>query len=385
MRYFLYLLFFWAVFFPYIQIFPIETDVQPNALLLSIALFFTVKKKLNFVEVLILLVFFVAVLVLAISDINFLTARSFFNYASLFLISFVSFRVLKSNLINFENFLKVVILIWFIVSAIQSLFFKEFLNFLLPSSRTTEDRGVVGLATEPTFLGIIFIFFILFMLHIDMKNKKIYIALCVIGIIFFAKSSMGFLFLAILYFIYFITHATFKKLLIFAGITFFSFYTILNLNIGRVTFLLGRVLQNPSDIFFYDASLNDRFYHIYISLQGFFENFFLPHGYSAWIAYAMSTINGNSNIISFSLGGRIMSGYGAAFFELGFVAITIPIALIFSLYRLYSNNLKDFILHSFFINMIMFSAIPLSFPLFSFYIGFLNFLAWQKNRIQIFN
>ena len=203
MRYFLYLLFFWAVFFPYIQIFPIETDVQPNALLLSIALFFTVKKKLNFVEVLILLVFFVAVLVLAISDINFLTARSFFNYASLFLISFVSFRVLKSNLINFENFLKVVILIWFIVSAIQSLFFKEFLNFLLPSSRTTEDRGVVGLATEPTFLGIIFIFFTLFMLHIDMKNKKIYIALCVIGIIFFAKSSMGFLFLAILYFIYF--------------------------------------------------------------------------------------------------------------------------------------------------------------------------------------
>jgi hypothetical protein len=374
-------LFLFFVFFPYIKIIDLGTDMQPYAVLIGCLLLPFYKKKVLYSEVLIIITFSSSILILILSELNFLSLRSLFNYCSLLIISLVTFRVLRSKLINFNLFLKVCISIWFAVALIQNYIYREFLTFIISGARTTEDRGVSGLASEPSFLGIVFVFFILFLLHIKMSHKKIFIVLCVIGVFLLAKSSMAVLFLAVLLGIYLLTHFSFKLSCAVFLLVVLSIITISNLEESRLFYLLDSVINNPYILLFVDPSINDRFFHIFFSMKGFFYSYMFPHGYSEWLPYVNYQLSVYSNFVIaewFSLNGRIMSGYGAAFYELGFFAFLIPVALLKVLYDLYSNNISLFIFHFLFINIIMFSAIPIGFTFFGFYLGFLNYLNWAR-------
>ena len=79
-----------------------------------------------------------------------------------------------------------------------------------------------------------------------------------------------------------------------------------------------------------------------------------------------------------------MSGYGAAFFELGFVALLVPVTTFYLLFSLYKKDLKKFLFFFIYVNTIMFSAIPIGFSLFSIYIGFLGYLS-NKELIKKVN
>jgi hypothetical protein len=116
-----------------------------------------------------------------------------------------------------------------------------------------------------------------------------------------------------------------------------------------------------------------------------FDNYFFPNGYQSWNIYVSEQLPKYSDVVIvewFSVGGRIMSGYGAAFFELGIVAIFIPVAMFGLLYSIYRNDAKKLMFFFLFVNAIMFSAIPIGFSLFGFYLGFLGYLSWNKRRIR---
>lgn len=376
-------LFLFFVFFPYIQIINLGTDMQPYAVLIGALLLPFYKKKVTWSETLIIVIFSSSFLILMISELNILVVRSLFNYFSLLIVSFMAFRILRSKLINFDFFLKACIAIWFVVALIQSYISREFLTFIVSGARTTENRGVTGLAPEPTFLGIVFVFFILYLLHIDTRHKKKFIILCVIGIVLLAKSSMAVLFLAVLLFLYLLTHLSVKLIFAVFLLVVLTPVVISNFEGSRLLYLFESVLDDPASLLFVDASINDRFFHIFFSMKGFLYNYTLPHGYSEWLPYVEYQISEYSNFVIvewFSLGGRIMSGYGAAFYELGFFAFLIPIALFKVLYGLYSNNIRLFIFHFLFINIVMFSAVPIGFSLFAFYLGFLNYLNWDRRH-----
>jgi hypothetical protein len=377
----LYFLFLFFVFFPYIEIIELGTDMQPYAVLVGALLLPFYKKKVTWSEALIIVIFSSSFLLLLIGELNILTVRSLFNYCSLLIVSFVTFRILRSKIINFDFFLKACIAIWFVVALIQSYISREFLTFIVSSTRTTENRGVTGLAPEPTFLGIVFVFFILYLLHIDTRHKKKFIILCVIGIVLLAESSMAVLFLAVLLFLYLLTHLSAKLIFAVFLLAVLTPVVISNFEGSRLLYLLKSLIDDPASLLFVDASINDRFFHIFFSMKGFLYNYMFPHGYSEWLPYAEYQMSEYSNFVIvewFSLGGRIMSGYGAAFYELGFFAFLIPIALLNVLYGLYSNNIRLFIFHFLFINIIMFSAVPIGFSLFAFYLGFLNYLNWDR-------
>jgi hypothetical protein len=359
--------------------------MQPYGLMLAFFLFFLFEKKLSLSELLLGLVFLSSVLFLLVGTIDFTALRSFFNYSSLFFISYVSYKVLKSQRINFEFFLKFSIVIWFSVSALQVILDKSFLTFLVSRGLTTEGRGVTGLSPEPTFLGIVFIFFILYLLHTNFKHKKIFIAVCVIGIVFLAKSSMALLFLSLLIGLWGLTQFSLKSILItipsllFAPLLISEFFKD-----TRMGYVVTQIINEPSNLLRLDESINDRFSHVFFSLKGFFENFLIGHGYNSWESYVTHQVQLYQSLVVVewvSLGGRIMSGYGAAFFELGFLALLIPMVLFYLLFKLYSKKPKLFLFHFLFINMIMFSAIPLGFSLFAFYIGLLQYLVWKKNHV----
>jgi hypothetical protein len=383
-RKFLYLLFFIFCFFPYVTFVNLGTDMQPYSLIIAFILLFLFRIRFNSTQLTIAFVFLISVIIFIISGITFSSFRSLFNYSSLFFVSYVSLHVLKTERLNFEKILKISILIWFVVGLIQTLYDRTFLTFLISGSRTTENRGVTGLAPEPTFYGIVFIFFLIFLLHAQYKHKKLLIFACIVGIIFLAKSTMAFLFLAILYFVYLLTHGKIKYILL--GFLLFWILPVLMLEIlpsTRLSYLVSKIIENPRLLVLIDASINDRFFHLFFSLKGWISNYMIPNGYLTWNSYVLSQLPFYSDFVilkSFSKGDRIMSGYGAAFFELGFFAFLIPITLGTLLFSIYENDLKKFFFFFIFVNTIMFSAIPIGFSFFAVYLGFLGYLSSKSQN-----
>lgn len=360
--------------------------MQPYSLILAVILFISFKKNLLPSQLYIAIIFLLSVLVFLVSGFSFTSFRSLFNYTALFFISYSSFKTLKTGRFGFQIFLKTAIVIWFLVSLIQAIYNKHFLTFLVNSSRTTIDRGVTGLAPEPTFNGIIFLFFLLFLFHENFPKGKIFKLICIFSIVFLAKSAMALMLLLILYFYYILTHFKFKYLF-FAVIGFlgFSFYSTQISSSSRIFSITMNLLQDPLSLLRLDASVNDRVFHVFFSIKGLFDNNLLPNGFLRWNDYAASQIYFYRDWVIiewFSMGGRIMSGYGSAFFELGIFALLVPIASARLLYGIYRNDLRKFFLFFFFINTIMFAAIPLGFSLFAFYIGFLSFKNWTLKRSQ---
>ena len=383
----IYFLFFFFVFYPYISFVDIGTDMQPYSIILAAVIFFMFRVRLTYNQLFIALIFLYSFFVLLTSGLSFTSFRSFFNYSSLFFISYATFKVLREERLNFELFLKSSIIIWLLVGMVQTLYSRTFLNFIISGSRTTDSRGVVGLAPEPTFYGIVLIFFIIFLLHMEVKNKKFYILSCITGIVFFAQSSMAVLFLLIMSFFYLLTHFKFKYLVFFVVSLFLVPALLVDLlPTTRLSFLINKILEEPEALILIDASINDRFFHVFFSLKGMFDNYLFPNGFQSWNIYVSEQLPQYSDVVIvewFSVGGRIMSGYGAAFFELGFIAVFIPVAMFGLLYSIYRNNVKKLMFFFLFVNAIMFSAIPIGFSLFGFYLGFLGYLSWKKTRIRV--
>jgi hypothetical protein len=370
--------FFIFVFYPYLTIYDFGSDMQPWALLVGVFYLIKYQFSLNRIDIILATLMIYSVSLLLISNIDFQSVRSIFNYVNLFVCAFTTYKILNSKQIIFESFVKISIIVWLLVGILQIIFNKTLFSFLLPSMRTTEDRGVTSLATEPTFFGIILIFYIIIMTHLNFKNRNIYIISCVMGIIFLAQSSMVIVFIMIILFYYFITHLSIKSLLMGLG-ALYSAYIIVQqiMQESRIFNLTKLVFDNPMSLLLLDASVNDRFFHIYFSFKGSFDNYFIPNGYSKWSQYAMMEIDRYSIFVEkewFSINGRIMSGYGALFFELGIFAIFIPLMLTVLLWGLYNKKLKKFFFYSLTLNTIMLSSIPVGLTVFGFYIGFLNYL-----------
>lgn len=379
-----YLVFFAFVFFPYVSFFEIGADTQPYSTVFSIILFFAFRCNFSRLDLLTGLTMVIAIFLIAASGLNFNILRSVYNYVALFFVSYISFKILKSQAFDFGLILKAVIFIWLAVGFLQKFYDPSFLNFLISGARTTDNRGVVGLAPEPTFYGIVLIFFILFLLHLNTGGKIFYIGLCVFGVVFLAQSSMAVLFLLIFLFYAAITHFRVRYALMLVFLLLFGLPLLAELTAGsRLSDLLRVALSQPSVLLLDDASANDRFFHIYFSLKGFFDNYLLPGGYSDWIPYAESQIVEYSNFVIaewFSIGGRIMSGYGSVLFELGIFGLLVVASPVYLLLRLYGGDLKKAVLYGLFVSTVMLSAIPIGFSLFAFYLGLLNYLAWVRNN-----
>lgn len=385
----LYLAFIFFIFFPYVSFFDTGTDLQPWGMLIAGMLFLTFRIYFTKVDLVFGVIMAISILLIFIGDLNYTAIRSVSGYVSLFLISYTSFRVLRTQRLDVNKIIKISAITWVAVGFVQITVDKSFLSFLLPAFRTTDSRGVVGLAPEPSFYGIVLLFFILYLSHSNASNRTNYIALCSAGIIFLSQSSMVVLMLLMFLLLLAIIYLRFKYIISMLLIVTFVPALVSAIEVDtRIFSLISMVASDPIQLLAVDASVNDRFYHILFSVKGAFDGYLLPHGYSSWIAYAEKQIDIYSNIVIvewFSLGGRIMSGYGSAFFELGIFAIMIPIVLTRLYWDLYRYDLKKFYFYAIAVNVVMMTAIPIGFTLFAFYIAFLRFLVWQgqSNRFQL--
>jgi len=369
-------------FFPYVTFYSFGTDIQPWSILtifvMSLIVFYH-NTKIDKLLVFLFLPFLYALFLLPIAVDYTAAIRSLLGYLTIVLVPFIFYLILVKHYVLFIKILKFATIIYFIVGLIQILFYDEFMSFLLHRNSTTDSRGVTSLAVEPTFYGIVCLFLILLFLTLEIKDKKKYIYLLLVQIVFLAQSSMSILFLLIFYFYYFLFKVSIKTIiLVLFGISAMILF-LYNMDLAshniRIFQLINIFLSEPSNIFIADASINDRVSSIYFSFKGFIDNNFIANGFGTYSQYLNSELPKQNTFWWVSKSNRIMSFYGSILFEIGFIGFVIPFVYSIIIFRAYKYQISSALLYFFFLNTILLSAIPLSFPFVGIYMAVLLYKA----------
>lgn len=374
-------LFMAAVFFPYVRVLPIGSDVQPAALLLAIGVALASRTG-RFPRTIapLFAVMLAAVLIACVTGINGLAVRGLANYFSLFIIAFATYSALVTGHGLSRRFVATVVWLWFSVGLVQTLLARSFLTQLLSNVRTTDIRGVVGLAPEPTAYGIHCL--ILLILVTDMfggRQRRRLSAALIVQIVLFARSSMAIMFLLIWGLLYIATHYSARRVLI-GGASVLGVALIATPVVAhwagevkgvRAIALLHLVVTSPALILVRDQSVSDRVAAIVFSLIGAVQNFLIPHGFTSWSAFVKEIGPSLIRYIPYyTAGDRIMSGYGAALYELGAFGLLIPIVVTRSISFRYWYDRRRFLTVAVVLNLLLLTAIPLAYPPIAFLIGY---------------
>jgi hypothetical protein len=149
--------------------------------------------------------------------------------------------------------------------------------------------------------------------------------------------------------------------------------------------LLLILLENPESFLILDASVNERFIHVFFPLYGFLKDIGLPHGYGMFPDFMANCMNAeqfqhliSDYVLERESPTRIMSGLGSLFYELGFFGFLLIGALADSVCQLVTGKQRIILL--FVLMAILLNAIPFSNPLIPFLIGNMIYLGYEKRK-----
>lgn len=384
-------------FFPFLSLFRLPTDTQPNALLFSIPiLLVSLRKKFPSYYLLAFLLFIIAFLILLLSNLNFGSILSFSNYVSVLIVPLAVFFTLKFVKGLSYEFFKKVIYTWGIVALIQKFIYGNFLDFLQSRSSwvfESNGRGVVSLAPEPTYYGsIIILFLVIYFLNFSKKKDYKLLFILFFQLLIFSISSTSvliFLCASALYFFIVFVNLTVKRILLYLG--FGGVIVAMVLIIAplfaesRLYHIANLVIAKP-ELILLDQSIAERFNAIYFSITSLFDNYGVPYGYNAYNEYILKqSLDPGNSIFFFNFQiehySRILSGYGMGIFELGIFGLLVPIMIYFSIWRC----LKSYpVLYAYILfNLVLFTAMSLNNSLILFIIGNMIYLSYQKKEQKL--
>ena len=390
--------------FPYVSPINFGFDTQPYALLFSflIALHvFTGKSvpKIPGVFVGLSLILLYATTLFVLSTDKQTAARSLAGYATLFLVTFASFWSVKDVIMKCFNS---AVYVWLAVAVVQLMSNKLFGSFLVPRMSTSAARGVTSLAVEPSYYAVVCVFLLvlndLFQSVGKQTDRKHALIMAILTFQMLLNfSGTGFLLL----FVYLlgrllanaVSQGSVAHLLVpllLGAVVLVSFRTIDVLAQSRAGRILQAATMDPMSLVLSDASISDRLTHLLIPM------FSLP--YSKGIGLGLGTWSTYAPEISRSAGGvveriaqytisdtnsiRIMSGWGTAVFELGVFGILLIVLFVRS-FLTRSSRARElspvFISSGFTTLMVMFTAVPLAFPLFAYVFGLFLYYGRAQN------
>ncbi len=364
-------LFYILCFFPFISLQGSDSsDVQPYCLIYTIIMFIVIcmkekicmdKKMYALYRVIILgiLVGCAATIIWDGFDFSGIL-RYLATYCGLILISYVSYNIcLKNEGLN-EKLTKIIINIWLLVGMIQTFISREFCSNFIANARTTANRGVIGLASEPSFYGYMCIFFALLVLEFQTQQIFYWLNL-LFQIVFLAKSATTVLYLIILLGIiglFFVLKGGLKRTVIFfivtASLIIGCMYFVEHADSGqRIVYFLkilvsGRGISGLIGQFGSDGSIRIRVRDIWMCIEGFIDYLGFPHGFHTK---------------------KISSGYGSILYTMGWVGVIIIVYLYNLIRSAFENEMIQKIVPTF-LTIILFSAIQLSNPIIGFILGF---------------
>ena len=383
------LILYFFILVPFLPGFIPNTYTSPYAVIISTVIVFLIKKKILPGELLILFILFLFSLILLSNGLNFNTMRVLTGYFSIFIISCGTYFICKINKRVNEKLIYTFFLIWFFVGVIQYFINPDFMKSFVVVSKTTYDRGVVGLAPEPSYYATVMLFFIAISYINNYKFRNTFF-LGVFSIIFASASATGLFvligFFLIYFFIFLLNKNTFK-ILILLGIFLFIFYLNFDFFSGtRLHKVIYRFANDPVAIFVNDASANARMWHIIGSFKGAYDNYLMPNPVNNFDQRTLVLMQDYIDYVHpytiQTLNNKPMSGTGQMFFNLGILSLFYFYVLLKLSYKYFKSSAKAiFVTLSLF--LFMTTAIPLTFPMFGFIYGILTYKAYNESYEDI--
>lgn len=317
-----------------------------------------------------LLAFTCLLVTLAYFKFSFLSARAVVTYSSLPVHAMAFYLIKKHKIFNVSVSIYSANVVWLCAGVFQKIVGTYSLVFLV-TARTSESRGVTSLAPEPTFYGmfLILITWLIWAENQYLINKLVvfFTALNIIGVLFFAQSSMAVLYLILLSFIVVLFNIksiarfafTMMASTVVAAVLYFS---VQSMEGSRVKNLLGRAVDEGVEVARHDESINDRLRSIVFPLAGAMDNNLLPSGFHLFESVSAGL---RRDFGGFFYSGRdnnkIMSGVGSAVFELGFGSLFLFMAIFSASKR---RGMRALLAQSTAYIAILSSALTLGIPLF---------------------
>lgn len=254
--------------------------------------------------------------------------RSLIMYSTPFVIAACVYRAVKTgfDIDRIGRHVRFVMWIWCVAGVAQWLIDPTIIDFLV-RVRAGSGRGVNGFAPEPSFYGmsVILMWLILYYIRPSMAMSGRYIVLMVFQVVFLAKAALPILIIALALALWLMVKSkrvffVLVAVCLASGVYVFESNTLASLDF-RFLRLLYVLIDSPSTILLFDGSVSERFFHMYLSLLNSFSDFLMPHG-----LYGFNRIiaQGQKEYAAFLYGEQttyILSGLGAALYELGFFSI----------------------------------------------------------------
>ena len=134
----------------------------------------------------------------------------------------------------------------------------------------------------------------------------------------------------------------------------------------RIGQLMELMLKAPERVLLVDGSVAARVANVFYSVYGSFDDWLVPHGFDAWqaFAYGQSKIYRGVFLNDQNLyGDRIMSGYGAAVFELGYFGLIIPAVMSLAILGAFSRqDWARSVAMLIFVSVLLVMPVPLALP-----------------------
>ena len=355
--------------FPWLSFNIIPTETQPWVIFFALLILISNFKSINIYDVFIIFIPFLVLLfgIMCGDDLS-LILRSFFSY----LIFSLVFLCFKNIILNEEidvRFFKICNLVWVSIALVQLFFGNSIVDPFLVT-RTSDDRGFTSVAPEPTFFAIFLFFMNWFYLILNNyklnKRNFFFIFINSISIFLLAKSSLGmFLLVFGFVFLFFLNDGNFAKKILFLVLILILcviFFVCIDLFLkeSRIFHILNSFMDNPFDLFYQDASANERLKNIVYPFLGLIENNGAVGGFSSFQGIHDKLKNSGPDFFWYGDGdNKILSLIGSVVYELGFFGCLI---LLIILFKSISKSRKSFfeIIALFFVCL---NAISIAFPM----------------------
>jgi len=345
------LLFFLFCLFPYIDIINIGTDTQPNALLLGALILFGTKDKLfNRPLVLLWVLFLVSPLLYFGNSLGFFDfAKACFNYMSPAIVATTAYVIFTKSNYRFPfSWFVGILIVYMIVGLIQMYIREDFGVALLNEGRGIlyYGRGVISLSPEPAFYGTLCLFFVVFsLLHYTPRQNWFSLPLIFFQLLYLSRSAtaIGLLLVSVGTFIL-IQIIRFKIRYLFYGMLIVLVSVpIINsqvdkLNETRAGRVALKVLEDPSSFVRIDNSVGSRYISSIAPYLLLKHKYFVPQGlgnYQDFLRelYQQGKYRSMLNPTVINENKRITGSINVTLFQLGFIGLLLPIAIIMSFWK----------------------------------------------------
>lgn len=351
-----------ATFFPYLTPVPTPFSLQPYSLVLALLLLITTDVRRITLPLWLWMPFVSlagAFLVAPMGADPLNAMRSIYNYLSFAVLLPVYVYLLRNDMLDLRLWLRVAAAVYAFSAVMQIYVTPTFMsccvaNFQDQAALLDSGRGVSSLAPEPTFYGFAAGVMVLISL---IRRDRVALLINAASLVVLSRSSLAILCLALAFFAYALVKAN-LKVKIATAVTVLAVIVWLQSMLSsdlRIVALINLFLEGGINAVVSDQSSSGRLYHIIEPLRSFFGAFGLPHGYGG-------LPNGDP---------RILSGFGSAIYELGFVSFP----LLYVILRAYVSApptvrpVRTF--HFVFLVLAWINANQLGMPLFLLYLALL--------------